>query len=120
MNKDNNEKNTIKNSEIKAGGNVHIGDIHYHNTPPKAESSSSNAIEQIKMHLASNETKEAIECLQEWAKGDSKKMQYAIMYAAQWKGVKNDKDLGIIGNENATVAINSLRSRMLSYLSDFE
>lgn len=119
-----NSKNTLLNSSINAGGNVHIGDIiHYHPTPPNPGQSPANAPEMvrgIRQLIATNRIQEAISQILQLGENQSPQIHNeSLQVSLRWEGLAHKERIGIISNADANLERNQIVSALLDMLSRF-
>ncbi len=133
------EKNIIKGSTIKAGGdfrlgddivqaggNVHVGDIHYHgsaisgkNAPPSL--GQSPVTKKLRALIASGRTSEAIPQLLDHAEVHAAHLlDDASQLSARWEILQRKERNGILSNAEANVERNQVSAALLELIGQLK
>lgn len=118
-----NNKNSIVDSEIKAGGNVHIGDIHYHQAKPENDQvekgGDSLDSEALKKLIAKNRIKEVLDTLEAYTNKKDKNLNMEIIaQQRKWTDLKSKSRMGVISNEEAGMIQNRICFALLNIIDD--
>jgi hypothetical protein len=119
-------KNTVSNSNINAGGNVHIGDvvnIHQHISPQQQEpalSSSAGAaqVQELRELVVKGRIKQVLEKMLELTAGDQDLQNTVILLSQRWNSLKREERMGVINRSDATVANNRITMSILEVLNE--
>jgi hypothetical protein len=109
----NQSKNTISNSSINAGGNVHIGDIiNIHQVQQKSAPEAQDTqevVEKIQGMIMQNQISEALEEMLIATKEKKGSVaDHAILLTQQWNSLQSERRVQLISEENATVRANRI------------
>ncbi|MCB0556960.1 MAG: hypothetical protein KDD02_25660 [Phaeodactylibacter sp.] len=107
-------KNVVQGSSIQ-GQNVHIGDIHYHSTPPKKTGPASpEQLEDIRRLISRGKVEPAIKALLDLAEGQDEDWADSLhMLSNQWQDLNKRERLGAIAYSDATVRRNQIIQSLL-------
>lgn len=111
-------KNVVQGSNIQAGGNVHIGDAHYHyhQKPPEEVHAD---LEEIRSLISRNRMEEAIKGL--WAIAKAKGRHTEVeMLSNQWEDLQKQSRLGIVSYDQSTVRRNQIVHGLLEIAGGLE
>ncbi|MEM6318878.1 MAG: hypothetical protein AAF960_14495 [Bacteroidota bacterium] len=111
------QKNTVNNSHITVGGNVHIGDKFYHFGDQKVPLQMEDK-EHIKAHIqqliAKNKIPKALELLSILAKNEDATISAAVISLTQrWKELKHQEIMGTIRRPDANIERNQMVAKLL-------
>lgn len=120
-------KNTVSNSNINAGGKVHIGDvnIHQHITgpnieTPKTPSQVADIIQDLRDQVAQGRTKPVLEKMLDLSADDQDQQNTVILLSQRWNSLKREERMGVINRSEASVANNRITVSILDLLSEFK
>ncbi|PHN02321.1 hypothetical protein [Flavilitoribacter nigricans] len=127
-NKNSGNKNTVSNSNIKAGGNVHIGDIvniHQHISdpapePPKSPSEVSSMIQDLRNQVGRGKIKQVLEKMLELSQDDQDQQNTVILLSQRWNSLKREERMGVIGRSDASVTNNRITMSILDLLDELD
>jgi hypothetical protein len=110
---------------IQAGGNIHFGDIHYHQTPPDAKAATPDAAaplaKELRKLIASARTAEAITLLVRHAEQSAPDLQNEVLaISARWENLKRRERMGILSYSEVNVERNQLNSALLGLIGELE
>lgn len=109
-----NNKNTSKDSQLSAGGNIHMGDIiNIHYVPQTSTTNTSDlsalSSEELNDLILNGKIKTALEALIIQTKArDEDLYEEVILQAQRWNRLKKDSRLEIITSEQARVINNRI------------
>ncbi len=106
-------KNTISNSSIKAGGNVHIGDIINIQQAQQSDSGTdldkNEVVENIQKLIMENRISEALKEMLNITKGMRGTLpDHTILLTQQWNSLQSDRRVQMISESDATVRANRI------------
>jgi hypothetical protein len=128
------QKNTIKGSTIKAGGdfrlgddivqaggNVHLGDIHYHGAIPADKPAGSPhppvIAKTLRDLVASARTEEAISKLIDYVETHAPHLlDEALQLSAPWGALQRKERIGVLSGPEATVERNQVNNGVLEVI----
>lgn len=121
-----NSKNVISDSNIEAGGNVHIGDTFNINLNPQKQAEQKEGLtpasaDQIRKLIASNRLDKAIDQLMVSAKNVDEDLHDQVIHQSQrWKQLKREDRLGLLTGEQAGLRNNRIVAGLLGILTELE
>ncbi len=121
-----NSKNVISDSNIEAGGNVHIGDTFNINLNSQKQAEQKEGLtpasaDQIRKLIASNRLDKAIDQLMVSAKNVDEDLHDQVIHQSQrWKQLKREDRLGLLTGEQAGLRNNRIVAGLLGILTELE
>ncbi len=108
-----NSKNTISNSSISAGGNVHIGDVINIHQVQQQESpeagENADIAEKIQNLITQSQIREALELMLLATKNMRGSLpDHTILLTQQWNSLQSDRRASLISDADATVRANRI------------
>lgn len=109
---------------VQAGGNIHYGDIHYHNTPtPQGGSGNAPAPAELARSLrsliASGRTAEAVTKMTDHAeRNNSEFLDEILQLSARWESLKRKERIGTLSHADATVERNQVNAALLGIIAE--
>jgi hypothetical protein len=126
-NKNSGNKNTISNSNIQAGGNVHIGDVNIHQhisgpNPelPKTPSQVSDLTQDLRNQVGKGRIKQVLEKMLDMTRDDQDLQNTVILLSQRWNNLKREERMGVIGRSEASVTNNRITMSILDLLNDLD
>lgn len=126
-NKNSGNKNTISNSNIQAGGNVHIGDVNIHQhisgpNPelPKTPSEVSDTTQELRNQVGKGQIKQVLEKMLDMTRDDQDLQNTVILLSQRWNSLKREERMGVIGRSEASVTNNRITMSILDLLNDLD
>ncbi len=116
-----NNKNTLQNSNIQAGGNVHIGDVHQYgqNSPlvPPADNDVEQFIETLQNLVARGKSKEAIPKLCLFTKANNTGLyEPALHLSDRWKDFERRSLMGMLSHSDQNLERSQLTATLLGLI----
>ncbi len=119
-------KNTVSNSSINAGGNIHIGDIiniqqtvsesSKQKTPFNADQAGA-----IRKLIGNNKIKQALEQLLQHTNGQDEDLYtQVVQLSQQWNKLQRQETMGIISSSEANVTSNKIVYGLLDVVNQLE
>ncbi|MCG8328831.1 MAG: hypothetical protein MI974_14160 [Chitinophagales bacterium] len=119
-----NKKNSIRNSSLKVGGNMHIGDIiniHLQKEFTPTERFSDETAFEIKEHIRKGKLEKAFDILLGHAKGiDDSIFNEVITIAKQWESLQRDTRLGVLSFDERIRASSRLTFSLLQSIDQLK
>ncbi|MCO6475806.1 MAG: hypothetical protein J5I94_04255 [Phaeodactylibacter sp.] len=111
-------KNVIQDANIQAGGNVHIGDTHYHyyQKPPEEVNAD---LDEIRRLISRNRMEKAMEGL--WAIAKAKDRHDEVeMLTNQWEELQKQSRLGLVSYDQSATRRNQIIHGLLQIVKGLE
>lgn len=119
-------KNTVNNSSINAGGNIHIGDIINiqqavsESTTPKSSFNADQA-GAIRKLIGNNKIKQALEQLLQHTNGQEEDIyMQVVQLSQQWNKLQRQETMGILSSSEANVTSNKIVYGLLDVVNQLE
>lgn len=119
-------KNQVRHSSIKAGNNVHIGDVYYNHPAGRLERSTSrlkapgrvpwNTIEQL---LRNNKIAQVLNQLSRQVPQGSNAYDELLLWQVQWKNMEAERRRGLVTDEDSLVSRNRLVKSLLEGMKEW-
>ncbi|MBU6340453.1 MAG: hypothetical protein KGS48_03070 [Bacteroidetes bacterium] len=116
-------KNVVHGSDIKAGGNIHIGDIHVHlpGNPPAASNEAppdAAQLQDFRNLIGQARTSEVFEPLQIYLeKNAPHQLNELLILKTRWYDLGRNERLGILSRHDANLERNQINMGLLELLS---
>ncbi len=111
-------KNVVQDSDIQAGGNVHIGDkhYHYHQKPPEEVNAD---LDEIRRLISRNRMEKAFEGLWKIARAKGRHDEVEML-SSQWEDLQRQSRLGIVSYDQSTTRRNQIVHSLLQVVKELE
>ena len=112
-------QNVIQDSNINAGGNVHIGNVYnYYGKPPTEVNSD---LEEIRTLISKNRVEKAIEGLSEIARAKGPDALGEVqLLANRWEELQRQSRMGLVSYDQATTHRNQVVHSLLQAIQSLE
>jgi len=119
-----NNKNAISGSNIKAGRNILIGDIHlheHHGVKPKlVRDEVSNTLKELEKLLSNGKVWKAIACLADFSENQDQDIyKDVLLLSGRWEAMSRKEQRGTLSVSELTLERNQISSHFLDLLERF-
>ena len=119
-----NNKNAISGSNIRAGGNILIGDVHLHEhhgiKPESNKDEVSNPFKKLEKLLSTGKVREAIRGLADFSENqDPEICKDALLLSSRWEAMSRKEQRGTLSAGELTLERNQISSHFLDLLERF-